>query len=241
MWLRVFAAFTAAAMVIAVVVALRRGFAGVPRDVAARLEQGRERMLRDDARSLDEAVRIFTEAVRTAPGEATPEAERGFALLLQAAAHKDLAERLPPAERDEEYRVSARYAQQGTAAARQAFSEDQFDAAAVRAMALSEAVAGAADLSGAHAAQAAALAPDDPWTLYAQAAAARAGRSPDRAVEALTRLRDAQPRLLRAQVDLAAAALDRRDPATAREALRAVLEQNSQHERARRLLRLAAP
>ncbi|MGE5046974.1 MAG: hypothetical protein ACM3PC_00275, partial [Deltaproteobacteria bacterium] len=213
----------------------------LPREVASKVEQGRERMLRDDARSLDEAARLFTEAVRIAPGEATPEAERGFALLLQAAAHKDLAERVPPPERDDETRLAARFLQQGTAAAKQAFAENERDVAAVRALALSEAIAGDAQHATEHADRAALLSPGDPWTLYTQAAAAKSGKASDRVLDLLSRLGAGQPGLLRAQVDLGAMLADRGDSTAAREILRRVVGANPQHERARRILRLLPP
>jgi predicted Zn finger-like uncharacterized protein len=240
-WLRWTAVLTGAAVLAAAGVAIYGRVAALPREVAQRVAQGRERMLRDDARSLDEAARLFTDAVRIAPGEATPEAERAFALLLQAAAHKDLADRVPPLERDDEARLAARFLQQGTAAAKQAFSENQRDASAVRALALSEAVAGDASRASEHAARARLLSPDDPWTLYLEAAAAKAGRANDRALDALRRLSAVHPMLLRAQVDLAAMLADRGDTTAAREILRKVVEANPQHERARRILRLLPP
>jgi predicted Zn finger-like uncharacterized protein len=239
-WLRWTAVLTGAAVLAAAGVAIRGRVAALPREVAAKVEQGRERMLRDDARSLDEAARLFTEAVRIAPGEPTPEAERGFALLLQAAAHKDLSERVPPAERDEETRLAARFLQQGTAAAKQAFAESERDVPALRALALSEAIAGDADRAVEHARRASALSPDDPWTLWVQAAAAKAGKASDRALDALSRLGASHPNLLRAQVDLGAMLADRGDPAAAREILRRVAGANPQHERARRILRQLA-
>jgi predicted Zn finger-like uncharacterized protein len=241
LWLRWTAVLTGAAVLAAAGVAIYGRVSALPREVAAKVAQGRERMLRDDGRSLDEAARLFTEAVRIAPGEATPEAERAFALLLQSAAHKDLAERVAPPERDDEARLAARFLQQGTAAATQAFSENQRDASAVRALALSEVLAGDASRASEHAARARLLSPDDPWTLYAQAAAAKAGKSTDRALDALSRLGAAQPKLLRAQVDLAAMLADRGDTTAAREILRKVVDANAQHERARRILRLLPP
>src|SRR5439155_16235952 len=99
----------------------------------------------DDTRSLEDATRLFTEAARSAPGRALPEAERAFSLLLRAAAHKDLYERVPAPERDEEGRAAARLLQQGAAAARQAFAEDKDDVAALRAMAFAEAIDGTED------------------------------------------------------------------------------------------------
>jgi predicted Zn finger-like uncharacterized protein len=240
-WLRWTAVLTGAAVLAAAGVAIHGRMAALPREVAAKVEQGRERMLRDDARSLDEATRLFTEAVRIAPGESTPEAERGFALLLQAAAHKDLAERVPPPERDDETRLAARFLQQGTAAAKQAFAESERDVAALRALALSEALAGDAAGAVEHAGRAALLSPEDPWTLYTEAAAAKAGKASDRALDVLSRLAAAHPKLLRGQVDLAAMLADRGDSTSAREILRRVVGANAQHERARRILRLLSP
>ena len=239
--LRWMAVLTAAALLAGAGVAIYGRVAALPREVAAKLAQGRERMLRDDGRSLDEATRLFTEAVRIAPGEATPEGERAFALLLQAAAHKDLAQRVDPPERDDEARLAARFLQQGTAAAKQAFAESQRDAPALRALALSEAIAGDTAPASEHAAQAQRLSPDDPWSLYAQAAAAKAGKGSATVLDALSRLGAAHPKLLRAQVDLGAMLADRGDSTGAREVLRRVVDANGQHERARRMLRLLPP
>jgi predicted Zn finger-like uncharacterized protein len=240
-WLRWTAVLTGAAVLAAAGVAIYGRVAALPREVAVKLEQGRERILRDDARSLDEASRLFTEAVRLAPGEATPEADRAFALLLQAAAHRDLAERVVVSDREDEARVAARFLQQGTAAAKQAFAENPNDGAAVRALAFAEAISGDADHAAEHARQARVVSPDDPWTLYTEAAAAKAGKAPDRALDALSRLGAAHPKLLRAQVDLGAMLADRGDSTAAREILRRVVEANGQHERARRILRLLPP
>ena len=214
---------------------------GLPREVEENVRQGREKLLLDDEKSLQEATKLFTEAVRVAPGNAVAEAERAFALLLQASAHKDLAWRIPPPERDEETRAATRLLQQGAAAARQAIEDDQNAPAALRAIALAEAVSGTPEPAGAHAVQAERAAPRDPWALYAKAAAAAAGRDRDRAVQALSAARQAEPRLLRADVDLAGFAIDGGDPAGARELLQRVLRNNPQHERARRMLSLLPP
>jgi FimV-like protein len=220
------------------VVLYRRGF---PREVEENVRQGREKLLLDDEKSLQQATKLFTEAVRVAPGNAMAEAERAFALLLQASAHKDLASRLPPPQREEETRAATRLLQQGAAAARQAIEDDQNAPAALRAIALAEALSGTLEAAAAHAEQAERAAPGDPWALYAKAAAAAAGRARDRAVQALSAARQAEPRLLRADVDLAGFAIDGGDPAGARELLQRVLRSNPQHERARRMLSLLPP
>ena len=243
---RLLAGVTALVLVLAIAIgiSISRRLSALPSDAAAKVEEGRTKMLRDDARSLDEAVRLFTEAARIAPGEAVPEAERGFALLLQAAAHKDLAERVGSPEREEEAKTASRFVQQGGGAAKQALAENGQEPAALRAVALLEALTGAADQAAQHAAAAEQGAPKDVWVLYAKAAAARAARAQDRAAAALLQLRDTEPKLLRAQVDLAAVSIDRRDHAAARDALQRVLRENPAHERARRLLALlsaAAP
>jgi tetratricopeptide (TPR) repeat protein len=211
------------------------------RELDEKVRQGRERMLLDDKRSLEDATKLFTEAARSAPGRALPEAERAFSLLLQAAAHKDLYDRLPAPERDEQGRTAARLLQQGAAAARQAFADDKDDVAALRAMALAQAVAGTADRAVAHAEQAERAAPRDAWVLYAKAAAAKASRSHEKAIQALSEARQVEPKMLRADVDLADISLDRGDPAGARELLERVLRRNPQHERARRILSLVPP
>ena len=212
---------------------------GLPREMEENVRQGREKMLLDDETSLQEATKLFTEAVRVAPGNAVAEAERAFALLLQASAHKDLAKRV--SQRDEENRAATRLLQQGAAAARQAIEDGPNAPAALRAIALAEAVAGTPEPAAAHAEQAERAAPGDPWVLYAKAAAAAAGHARDRAIQALSAARQAEPRLLRVDVDLAGFAIDGGDPAGARVLLQRVLRSNPQHERARRMLSLLPP
>ncbi len=86
-------AVVALALVLAVAQQWRHRF-GASRVVRDRLEAARVRLLLDDDDSLQQAASLSTEAARLAPGEARPEAERAYALLLVAAAHKDLADRL---------------------------------------------------------------------------------------------------------------------------------------------------
>ena len=210
------------------------------RELGEKTRVGLEKLLRDDSESLQDATKLFTEAARARPGRASLEAERAFALLLQASAEKDLAARLPAAERGEPERAAARLLQQGAASAKQAFADDKDDPAALRAMALSESISGVADKATLHAEQAERAAPGDPWALYAKAAAASASHAHERAVQALSAAREAEPRLLRADVDLAAISMDRGDPAGARELLESVLRRNPQHDRARRMLSLVS-
>ena len=205
------------------------------------LRRGRELLLRDDRRSLEEATKLFTDAVRVAPGQAVPEAERAFALLLQAASAKDLARRVAPPEREKQERDAARLLQQGSAAARQALSDDKEEPLAMRAAALGAAVEGKADEAAVQAAQAEGAAPGDPWVLYVKGAAAAAAQKQDLAVQALSAARQAEPRLLRVDVDLAGIALDGGDAQGARALLVKVLKENPQHDRARRMLSLVGP
>ena len=227
------------ALAIAAGVALYRS--GLPRDAEEKIRQGRANLLLDDTRSLQEATKLFTDAARAAPGQAVPVAERAFALLLQASAQKDMANRVPAPEREQVSRAASGLLQQGAAAARQAIEDDREAPAALRAMALAEAISGVADQAAAHAEQAERAAPGDPWVLYAKAAAAAAGGMRDRAVQALSSARQAEPKLLRADVDLACIAIDGGDPAGARELLQRVLKGNPQHDRARRMLSLLPP
>src|SRR5205814_2337002 len=122
---------------------------GLPAEAQARMEKARDRLLRDDSASLAQATALFTEAARLAPGESAPEAERAFALLLQAATHKDLASRIgallkenPPEpdrlaqEREQHALAATRRMQEGLAAARAALEDDEQDPVALRATAL---------------------------------------------------------------------------------------------------------
>ncbi len=206
-----------------------------------KLRQGREKLLLDDSKSLREATGLFTDAARDAPGQAEPEAERAFALLLQASAHKDLAARVPGAQREEEARVASRLLQQGAAAARQAIADDAEALPAIRAMALAEALSGSVEPAAARAEQAERMASQDPWVLYVKAAVAAAAGARDRAVQALSAARQAEPKLLRADVDLAAIAMDGGDSAGARRLLERVVRDNPRHDRARWMLSSLPP
>ena len=67
---------------------------GISKAAQAKLLRAHEKLLLDDAQSLEQASAFYTEAARLAPGEAGPEADRAFSLLLQAATQKDLADRM---------------------------------------------------------------------------------------------------------------------------------------------------
>jgi tetratricopeptide (TPR) repeat protein len=208
-------------------------------EAAQRVGRARELLLLDDARSLEKATALFTEAARIAAGEPGPEGERAFALLLQAAAWKDLADRLQKdaaaaAERERYAVESDRLIESGLAAAKTALEEDGDDPGALRAMALHAAVLGSSDQGALERARRSG--PDDPWVALVSGLQMR--RDPDKAVEALDRARRAEPRLLRADVELAAISIDQRKPGSARRALARVLQANPEHERARRLLAL---
>lgn len=259
-----------------------RRFAGMPREAETRMEKARQKLLRDDLQSLEQAAALFTEAARIASGAAMPEAERAYALLLQAATHKDLADRLdaagrelndrnaklrldrPPGfekqaaeltdqiaqtaqEREPHVRSANKLLQDGVAAAKAALEEDGEDPGALRAMALYCALANASERGLRYLDAAEKKGPPSEMNAYTRAALALSGapsrERQDRALAALALARQAEPRLLRAQVDVGAISLDRQEPGPARAALSKVLEQNPQHERARRLLALlpAAP
>ena len=211
----------------------------LPHQAATRVERARELLLLDDARSLEKATALFTEAARIAAGKAGPEGERAFALLLQAAAWNDLASRLKQdvraeAERERYAHDSARLLASGLSAAEAALSQDADDPAALRALALHAAVLGAPDRGALERARQ--RAPDDPWILLVSALQSR--RDPEMALAALDQARRAEPRLLRAEVEWGAFSMDLRKPVSARKALTRVLQVNPEHERARRLLAL---
>jgi len=231
---RRFFAFAGAVAAAIVAIAIVRA-CGHGATVEEMLRQGRELLLRDDGRSLEKATRLFTDAARAAPGQAVPEGERAFALLLQAGAAKDLARRVPAAERDKQQKQAEKLLQQGAAAARQALSDDKDEAVALRAAALADALeekSGSEHLSRLGA---------DPWGLYVKGAAASAAGQRDAAVQALSAARAAEPRMVRVNVDLAALSLDGGDPAGARALLTEALRANPEHDRAKRMLSLLAP
>jgi predicted Zn finger-like uncharacterized protein len=231
------------AVVAAASLVLYARFGGLPRKARERIEKARELLLKDDAKSLEQATALFTEAARLAPGEAAPEGERAFALLLQAAADKDVAARAPRDEAETFARSSTKRLQEGLAAAKAALEDDRDDPAALRAIALHGALTGAPDAASLDKAEQAA--PRDPWLAWTRAAVALSGPAArdkqDRALAALAVARQREPRLLRAQVDVAAISIDRQEPGPARDVLSKVLAANPAHERARRLLALLPP
>ncbi len=229
----------AVALVVAVgAVLLARGGAA---DVDGMVRRGRELLLRDDRKSLEQATGLFTDAARAAPGQAVPEAERAFALLLQASAARDMERRAPAGDRERLDRDAAKLLQQGAAAAREALSNDTDAPAALRAAALAEAIEGKPEDAAAHVQKAEASDPGDAWVLYVKGAAAAAAHRQDQAVQALSAARQAQPELLRVDVDLAAISLDAGDSGGARALLEGVLRRNSRHERARLMLSSIGP
>ncbi len=85
---------------------IKKKLGGLPAAAQAKLEKARQKLLLDDAQSLEQAVALLGEAARMAPGEAGPEGERAFALLVQAGAHKDLADRLEAAAREQNDKIA---------------------------------------------------------------------------------------------------------------------------------------
>jgi hypothetical protein len=239
-------------------VATRAHLGGVSRASQARIERAQQKLLRDDLASLQESTALFTEAARLSPGEARPEAERAFALLLQAATHQDLARRIqtaiqsPPAgaaappqllqEKMPHVGSELRLVQEGLAAARAALEDDREDPVALRALALHAALTGASDKGEQPLEQAARLSPGDPWISYTRAALLLSGQpsreKQDGALAALAVARQTEPRMLRAKVEVAAISLDRGEAGPARLVFSQVLQENPKHERAQRLLSL---
>ena len=222
---------------------------GVPRAFRGRVEANRamEALLLDDDGSLAEAATLFAEAARLDPAY---EADRATALLLRASAQQDLAERLEPAarvdatlaaKREALLREAARLVQDGSAAAQAAVQRRPGEVPALRAMAL------AAALTSGNPARwlgdARHKAPDDAlvaWTAaIADTANGGGAEAQERALAALSAAQKAEPRLLHAQVDAAALAIDRHDLASARAILQRVIEENPRHERAKALLSVA--
>jgi hypothetical protein len=222
--------------------------------------------------------------MRVSASRGMPEAERAYALLLQAATHKDLADRLdasgrelnernaklrldrPPGfekqaaevtdqiaqiaqEREPHVRSANKLLQDGVASAKAALEEDGEDPGALRAMALYCALANASERGLRYLDAAEKKGPPSEMNAYTRAALALSGapsrERQDRALAALALARQAEPRLLSASAARVYAfiSLDRQEPGPARAALSKVLEQNPQHERARKLLALlpAAP
>jgi len=106
------ATFVVGAGIVALLVALvapvvkRKLFGGLGKEAQGKVERARQRLMLDDAQSLEQAVQGFTEAARLAPGEALPEAERACALLLLSESQRDLADRLEAAVRADNDRIA---------------------------------------------------------------------------------------------------------------------------------------
>ena len=219
---------------------------------AAKAEEARAALLLDDDASLGRAASLFAGAARTEPGNPSFAGDRAFALLLRGSAKRDLADRLEAAsrsdpaaaaERESSLREGAQLVQEGTIAARAAVDRAGDDVAPLRAMALAAALTNGNPTQWLERARR--KANDDPLLALAVAATelagGRDGEAQERAAQALAAAKRSEPRLLRAQVDAAALALDRHDLAAARQGLQAVLEANPRHERAKVLLSLVAP
>ncbi len=212
----------------------RARLAGLTRAAQARMQEARKKLLRDDLQSLQEAAALFTKAARQSPDEAEPEGERAFALVLLGGTHLALADH-----------GELRFLQEGVVAARAAMEDDAEDAAALRALALHAALSGKPDQGAGPLDRAARRAPADPWVAYTRAALLLAGpptrEGRDSALAALAVARKAEPRMLRAQVEVAAISAERGEPGPARVELTSVLQQNPKHERAQRLLASLPP
>jgi predicted Zn finger-like uncharacterized protein len=239
--------------------ATRVHLGGISSASQKRIEQAHQKLLQDDLVSLQESALLLTEAARRSPGEARPEAERAFAALLQAGTHQDLARRIQAAipsapasaaavllqEKVSHVGSELRLVQAGLAMAKVALEEDREDPVALRALALHAALTGTPEKGTPLLEQAARLMPGDPWNSYTRAAlllsAPPSRESQDGALAALAAAQKSEPRLLRAQVEAAAIALDRGEAGPARQGLTHVLQENPKHERARRLLSLLPP
>jgi cbb3-type cytochrome oxidase subunit 3 len=232
---------------VAVIFALNR-----PRMSHEYARQARAALLLDDDESLAQAASLYAEAAKAAKAKAPFEADRAFALLLRASARQDRVERLEPlartdpvmtSEREAHLRAATRLLQEGAAAAKASLDVAPDDLACLRAAALASALSSGNPQQYLEAA--ARKAPGDALLAYARAAAALAGGPTgdayDRAWSALAAARQAEPQFLRAELDAAVLALERRDLAGARTAVEKVLEANPRHERAKRILSSVAP
>jgi hypothetical protein len=79
---------------------LKKKFGGLPVAAQQKVEKAHQKLLFDDNGSLEQAVTLLTDAARMAPGEAGPEGERAFTLLVLAGTHKDVADRLEAQARE---------------------------------------------------------------------------------------------------------------------------------------------
>ena len=254
---------------------LRKKFGGLPQAEQAKMAKARQKMLADDALSLDQAAALLTDVARRTPGEAAPEGERAFALLLLAGSHKDTADRLETVakelndkiaktqlektegwekaavaladrvaavatEREPHVSEARNFMQQGLAAAKAAMGEDPEEPSAQLSMALYQALNDAPERGQRFADKAAQLRPQDPFNAWVRAQLSLCGApsrdKQQRGLEQLAIARQAEPKLLRALYDQAAVEVERQQLGPAREKLAKLLEQNPQHERAKKLL-----
>lgn len=236
---------------------------GVPRAAREKMAEGEQKLFRDDQASLVGAAQLFEQARQAAPRTARPEAERGFALLLQAAADSDQANRLERRARElAEQVVKAQAAQDYSKAGR--LNAEIAQLGSEREGHIREA-AKLLETGVAAAKQALEEDPDEGWGLRAMALYCGLTHAPDRGRRYLAQAEErsstpwdplvhailgddpanrlaqalaAERRMLRARVELAGILADKGQPVAAREQLNEVVKANPEHARAKRMLAL---
>ena len=187
---------------------------------------------RDLADRLEIAARVRSEQI------AKLQADHSAGWEARAAALVDEVARLGD-ERKPHLVESEKLLGQARSAARAAADEDPDHLAVIRALGLYFAVT-EPEKGREYLERTEAKGKGDPLSLYVRAAAAMAGShsrdKQDRALAALAEVQHTDPSMLRAQVDAATIAAERRQYGPARDALQRVLAANPNHERARALL-----
>jgi tetratricopeptide (TPR) repeat protein len=95
-----FVAGAALLVIVALLVApvvKRKLFGGLSKEASAKVQKALGKVLADDQTSLEQAVALYKEVRRLAPGEAQPEADLAYATLLLSESHRDEADRMEAA------------------------------------------------------------------------------------------------------------------------------------------------
>lgn len=101
------AAVAVLALVVLAIPAVKKALAGgMNKDARAKVEAARHKLLLDDAHSLEQAIQLYREAARLAPGAAQIEADVAYATVLLSESHRDVADRLDALARSKTEQVT---------------------------------------------------------------------------------------------------------------------------------------
>jgi len=188
----------------------------------------------DDSASLERAEELMQAALRADPQFYQARADRALVGLLVAAARRDEAARLEPAEGDALRRSGRELRDRALDELRPLLREHGQDAAVVRALAVYYGLDGNAAQTARLVTQARAMG-SDPWIDFAELAADLPNGSRDATVSRLAAFTASHPGLLRAHMMLVRAQLDRSRADESLGTLDQILAANPRHDLALRL------